>query len=90
MVAFGRHREAAEVVLAGLPSPNATLATSFQALADRIYPSRRHNGDEWLDSDTERAKNSGNVMQMGALLLQIKGDWPELCAFRVPDLAIKR
>lgn len=34
MVAFGRHREAAEVVLAGLQSPNATLATSFQALAD--------------------------------------------------------
>ena len=46
---------------------------------EEIYPSRRHDGSEWLANNTDEAQLARNPMFMKACLIFVKGDWAEFC-----------
>jgi hypothetical protein len=47
------------------------------ALALNTFPTERHDGSIWLDSDDSRCLVAGEFMLLRACLLLIKGDWAE-------------
>jgi hypothetical protein len=53
---------------------------SIEALARRVHPTARDDGSQWsVFSDLHRADQSGNGLEVRAVLLYIKGDWAEYC-----------
>ena len=52
-------------------------AWSIEALAKGVWPSCRHDGSAWRDSDSERASKAGQPVQLKAAVIYIKGDWAE-------------
>ena len=46
---------------------------SLRNLVAGAYPSRRHDGTEWQDTDKNRAKLRGTLQK--AILEQVRGDW---------------
>ena len=53
------------------------LSWSLQHLADKQFPTSRHDGSPWLASDEHRAAQSGEELPMRAVVLFVKGDWSE-------------
>ena len=57
------------------------LHWSLMCLKERVFPNTRHDGKPWWLSD--RAREAMGLIQMKyhCLLLQLKGDWAEICHF---------
>ena len=53
---------------------------SCDAMAEGEWPRERHDKAPWTDDDVERAEKAGQPLGFVAILLQIKGDWSELCS----------
>ena len=51
------------------------VAWSLQHAAAGIYPSSRHDGDQWLASDTSRRGLVGQRLGVRAALVEVRGDW---------------
>ena len=47
---------------------------SFEQLICGVMPNRRHDGGQWLATDSTRARWSGQLLQR-AVLVQVRGDW---------------
>ena len=59
---------------------------SLSALADKMYPQRRHDQLPWQERDAHRASVAGQPTRLRAALCQIKGDWSEFCSrFGLPN-----
>ena len=56
----------------------ALLAWSCRAMLCGVYPSARHDGKPWLDSDSGRAVFSGKALGFRAVGMFLKADWAEL------------
>ena len=54
------------------------LRFQFEHLATGTYPSSRHDGSKWLDSDCWRELLAGSPLGFIGVCLFIKGDWMEL------------
>jgi hypothetical protein len=52
------------------------IVWSLTALAQGVFPTRRHDG-EWKPSDDARARKGGQVMPYKAAVIYLKGDWCE-------------
>lgn len=50
---------------------------SIEALAAGTWPRRRHDGRDWLASDSMRQSKAGSALPFTAACLYIKGDWAE-------------
>jgi hypothetical protein len=50
------------------------IAWSFKMLSLQQWPTVRHDGSEWRDSDKTRSKQRGSLPACGALV-QARGDW---------------
>ena len=53
------------------------LRWSFEAMAQRRYPSERHDRKPWHETDSSRKHLAGENLGYCASLLFIKGDWSE-------------
>jgi hypothetical protein len=63
----------------------AIVAWSFQHLAMKRYPSKRHDGSDWSDSEKERAAAAGRELPVAAALVEVRGDWKMMKeVFRLP------
>ena len=61
------------------------VAWSFQHLAKKRYPSKRHDGTDWSDSETARAAAAGREIPVAACLVEVRGDWKMMKeVFRLP------
>ena len=62
------------------------LRWSCQALFNGVYPASRHDGSDWLPSDSARATLSGQRMPARFAFVALKGDWAEFCErLRLPN-----
>ena len=52
-------------------------AWSIMALADKAWPSERHDGSPFCDSDSARAKKAGTPFMWRCACIYLKGDWAE-------------
>ena len=50
---------------------------SFESLADRVWPRRRHDGEDWHPSDSWRERLAGTSMENAGACLYICGEWSE-------------
>jgi len=55
------------------------LRWSFEAMASATHPASRHDGRPWCAGDAATAAKAGDRLPMPACVLQLKGDWAELC-----------
>ena len=53
------------------------LAWQFTHLQSGCYPSERHDGKEWGNTDELRASMSGKGIGFRGVLLEVRGDWLE-------------
>jgi len=53
------------------------IAWSLRAIAQGVWPDRRHDSKPWLASDAARAAKAGHAMPFKGALIYIKGDWSE-------------
>ena len=59
---------------------NETLAWSLRSLASNTFPGARADGKIWHNRDENRQLRAGSTGQIRAAIVQIKGDWAELCS----------
>jgi hypothetical protein len=59
---------------------------SLVCLAEGEFPTARHDGTDWdVDQDHLRALDSGKKMGFKAVVIDISGDWAEVChRFAIP------
>ena len=56
------------------------LLWSFASLESGVFPTRRHDGTQWvLPQDERRQSLGGSPMGFFAAILNIRGDWSEFC-----------
>ena len=55
------------------------LRWSFDALAEGFFPRTRHDGSDWKASDEARRTKAGARMKRKCVVIQFRGDWPEIC-----------
>ncbi len=63
---------------AGRPTYDALFEVfrwSMECCAEGRFPTRRHDGAAWLDSDRSRQKQQGAALNFHAVLLQVRADW---------------
>ena len=55
------------------------LKWAFSAMGHKMWPTARHDGQVWKDSDHERKMKGGQPLRYRHALIRIKGDWQEFC-----------
>ena len=55
------------------------LRWSCDALAAGFFPDHRHDRMPWRASDFARRERAGQRMRRKCVVIQFRGDWPELC-----------
>ncbi len=60
---------------ASLDEMGSLLAWSMQWSAAGVWPTKRPDGVEWLQSDIHRRKRAGQPLACQGLLLQLRADW---------------